>query len=61
MEMPLNAALRAGRPEDDGQSVPAGVLPRVRRTELAGCGHLAPDNTGDPERVAGELRPFFAS
>lgn len=39
----------------------AGVLPRVRRTELAGCGHLAPDNTGDPERVARELRPFFAS
>jgi pimeloyl-ACP methyl ester carboxylesterase len=39
----------------------ASVLPRVQRVELAGCGHLAPDNTGDPERVAWELRSFFAS
>ncbi len=39
----------------------ASVLPWVRRTELAGCGHEAPDNTGDPERVARELRQFFAS
>jgi len=39
----------------------ASVLPQAQRTELAGCGHLAPDNSGDPERVAQELRPFFAS
>jgi hypothetical protein len=39
----------------------AGVLPRARRIELAGCGHLAPDNSGEPARVADEIRPFFAS
>ena len=39
----------------------ASVLPRAQRAELAGCGHLAPDNSGDPERVAHELRPFFTS
>jgi len=38
----------------------AGVLPHPRRVELPGCDHLAPDNSGDPERVARELRPFFA-
>jgi len=38
-----------------------GVLPRAQRVELAGCGHLAPDNSGDPARVAQELGPFFAS
>jgi pimeloyl-ACP methyl ester carboxylesterase len=39
----------------------ASVLPRAQRVELAGCGHLAPANGGDPERVAHELRSFFAS
>ena len=39
----------------------ASVLPRAQRVELAGCGHLAPDNSGDPGRVAQELRSFFAS
>jgi pimeloyl-ACP methyl ester carboxylesterase len=39
----------------------AGVLPRAQRVELAGADHQAPDNTGDPERVARELRPFFAN
>ena len=39
----------------------ASVLPRAQRAELAGRGNLAPDNSGDPERVAQELRPFFAS
>lgn len=39
----------------------AAVLPRAQRAELAGCGHLAPDNSGDPARVADKLRPFFAS
>jgi hypothetical protein len=39
----------------------ASVLPRAQRFELAGCGHLAPDNSGDPERVAQELGSFFAS
>ncbi|MFI6317714.1 alpha/beta fold hydrolase [Nonomuraea sp. NPDC050556] len=38
------------------------VLPRSRRTELAGLGHAGPwnaDKGGDPERVAAELRGFF--
>jgi hypothetical protein len=39
----------------------ASVLPGAQRAELAGCGHLAADNSGDPERVARELRSFFAS
>jgi hypothetical protein len=39
----------------------ASVLPRAQRIELADCGHLAPDNSGEPARVAQELRPFFAS
>ncbi len=39
----------------------AGVLPRAQRAELAGCGHLAPDNSGSPERVARELADFFSS
>ncbi len=37
------------------------VLPRVRRVEFAGEGHLAPDNSGSPERVATELRQFFGA
>jgi pimeloyl-ACP methyl ester carboxylesterase len=37
------------------------TLLRVRRVELPGVGHLAPDNTGEPERVAGELRTFFCT
>ena len=36
------------------------VLPNSRRVELAGCDHLAPDNSGQPQRVAQELRSFFA-
>jgi pimeloyl-ACP methyl ester carboxylesterase len=39
----------------------ASVLPQAQRTELAGCSHLAPDNSGDPERVARELRSFYAN
>jgi pimeloyl-ACP methyl ester carboxylesterase len=39
----------------------ASVLPRAQRVELAGCGHLAPDNSGSPERVARALQSFFAS
>lgn len=39
----------------------AGVLPRAQRAELAGCDHLAPDNSGHPEQVARELRPFFTN
>jgi pimeloyl-ACP methyl ester carboxylesterase len=35
------------------------TLPRVRRVELLGVGHLAPDNTCEPERLAGELRRFL--
>jgi hypothetical protein len=38
----------------------ASVLPRAQRVELADCGHLAPDNSGEPARVAHELRSFFA-
>jgi pimeloyl-ACP methyl ester carboxylesterase len=39
----------------------ASVLPRAQRAELTGCDHLAPDNSGAPERVAQKLRSFFAS
>jgi hypothetical protein len=35
------------------------TLPQARRVELPGVGHLAPDNTGQPERVASELRRFI--
>jgi pimeloyl-ACP methyl ester carboxylesterase len=35
------------------------TLPRVQRVELLGAGHIAPDNTGEPERVAAELSQFF--
>jgi pimeloyl-ACP methyl ester carboxylesterase len=38
-----------------------GVLPHVRRVELAGVGHLAADNSEKPELVARELRGFFTS
>jgi pimeloyl-ACP methyl ester carboxylesterase len=37
----------------------AGILPNVRRITLSGLGHLAADDTGDPKRVAHELRKFF--
>jgi pimeloyl-ACP methyl ester carboxylesterase len=37
------------------------VLPRARRVELSGIGHLAADNHGKPAEVATELRRFFAS
>ena len=36
------------------------VLPKVQRIELKGLDHLGPDNSGKPERVASELRRFFA-
>jgi pimeloyl-ACP methyl ester carboxylesterase len=36
------------------------VLPHVRRVELKGADHLASDDSGQPERVAQELRRFFA-
>src|ERR1035441_1493725 len=39
----------------------AGILPKARHIEFAGCGHLAPDNSGQPELVARELRAFFAA
>jgi pimeloyl-ACP methyl ester carboxylesterase len=35
------------------------VLPNATRVELPGVGHTAPDNTGDPLRVADQLRGFF--
>jgi pimeloyl-ACP methyl ester carboxylesterase len=37
----------------------AGILPNVRRVTFSGLGHLAADDTGEPERVANELRRFF--
>jgi pimeloyl-ACP methyl ester carboxylesterase len=37
------------------------TLPTVSRVELPGVGHIAADNTGQPELVARELRRFFAS
>jgi pimeloyl-ACP methyl ester carboxylesterase len=39
----------------------AAVLPRARRVELTGVGHVAADNGGQPERVAEELRRFFGA
>ncbi|MEO8613095.1 MAG: alpha/beta hydrolase [Chloroflexota bacterium] len=36
------------------------VLPHVRRVELKGADHVAADDSGQPERVAQELRRFFA-
>jgi pimeloyl-ACP methyl ester carboxylesterase len=35
------------------------VLPRAKRVELPGVGHLAADNGGQPKQVANELRRFF--
>jgi pimeloyl-ACP methyl ester carboxylesterase len=37
----------------------AAALPNVKRVTLSGLGHLAADDTGEPKRVANELRPFF--
>ena len=37
----------------------AGVLPHARRVTFSGLGHTAPDNDGDPKRVAEALRDFF--
>jgi pimeloyl-ACP methyl ester carboxylesterase len=39
----------------------ASVLPKAKRFVLPGVGHLAADNGGQPERVAAELRSFFAT
>lgn len=36
------------------------ILPNATRVELQGAGHIAADNSGDPIRVATELRRFFA-
>ena len=36
------------------------VLPNAQRVELAGLGHIAATNNGQPLRVAPELRRFFA-
>jgi pimeloyl-ACP methyl ester carboxylesterase len=38
----------------------SGILPHARCVTLSGLGHLAADETGKPERVAKELRSFFA-
>jgi pimeloyl-ACP methyl ester carboxylesterase len=35
------------------------VLPRVRRVMLPGVGHLAADDSGQPQLVADQLRTFF--
>lgn len=35
------------------------LLPRARRVELRGVGHLAANNGGKPQLVAAELRRFF--
>jgi hypothetical protein len=37
----------------------AGILPNARRVTFSGLGHLASDDTGEPERVASESRRFF--
>lgn len=36
------------------------VLPCATRVECNGLGHTDPENSGDPERVAQELRRFFS-
>ena len=36
------------------------VLPNATRINFAGLGHSGPDDQGDPPRVAGALREFFA-
>jgi pimeloyl-ACP methyl ester carboxylesterase len=36
------------------------VLPHARRITLPGIGHMAADDVGEPERVARDLRAFFA-
>jgi pimeloyl-ACP methyl ester carboxylesterase len=36
------------------------ILPKYKRIEFSGVGHLAADNSGKPELVAKELRLFFA-
>jgi pimeloyl-ACP methyl ester carboxylesterase len=38
----------------------SGVLRHAQRVELKGLDHLGPDNKGNPEIVARELRRFFA-
>jgi pimeloyl-ACP methyl ester carboxylesterase len=38
----------------------AHVIPRVQRVELPHVGHVAADDDGKPELVAGELRRFFS-
>lgn len=35
------------------------ILPNERRVTLSGVGHLAADDSGEPESVANELRRFF--
>jgi pimeloyl-ACP methyl ester carboxylesterase len=37
----------------------AGALPRAKRVEFKGIGHLAADNEGRPAEVAATLRTFF--
>ena len=39
----------------------AATLPNVQRVEIAGVGHMAADNGGQPERVAQELLRFFTA
>jgi pimeloyl-ACP methyl ester carboxylesterase len=36
------------------------VLPNCKRIELPGLGHIAADNSGEPARVAKELRRYFS-
>jgi pimeloyl-ACP methyl ester carboxylesterase len=36
------------------------VLPKCRRVEFPGLGHIAADNHGEPLRVADELRRYFS-
>lgn len=38
----------------------AAVLPRAKKVVLGGVGHTAADNSSQPQRVAAELRAFFA-
>ncbi|MEE2040031.1 alpha/beta hydrolase [Nocardiopsis sp. CT-R113] len=58
-EVLLLGGSRSARYLGDALDALEGVLPRVRRVELRGVGHLAADNGGRPELVARALATFF--
>jgi hypothetical protein len=51
---------RSARPLRVGLDALSARLPRAKRVQLRGVGHLAADNTGRPDEVARHLRTFFS-